>query len=165
MNLRGQQGYAMAVLLVGLSVMAIMLTVAMPVWKQETQREKEAELVFRGQQYARAIGLYGRKYANAMPPSIDVLVEQRFLRKKFKDPITNGDFQVILQGQVAPGSTPTGPSRGSATPGGAATNPIGGGRGGPTTSSLSTSTNGPVGGVSAVASKSKDKSIRIYNGR
>ncbi len=45
----------MAVLLVGMSVMAVMLTVAMPVWKQTTQREKETELVFRGEQYARAI--------------------------------------------------------------------------------------------------------------
>ena len=29
------------------------------------------------------------------PPSIDFLVQQRFLRKKYKDPITDGDFQII----------------------------------------------------------------------
>src|SRR4030088_701344 len=79
-------GYAMAALLVGLSITALMMTVALPVWKQAAQREKEAELVFRGQQYARAIGLFQRKNGpGTLPPNIDVLVEQRFIRKKFKD--------------------------------------------------------------------------------
>src|SRR4051794_15002375 len=41
------QGYAMAALLIAMSVMAIMMTVVMPVWKQAAQREKEEELVFR----------------------------------------------------------------------------------------------------------------------
>ena len=66
------------------------------------QREKEEELVFRGKQYVHAIGLFQRKFANAYPPNIDVLVEQRFLRKKFKDPITNDDFVPLPVGQGAP---------------------------------------------------------------
>ena len=82
----GQRGYAMAALMVALSVMAVMFTVVMPVWKHTAQREKEEELVFRGRQYVHAIGLFQRKFANAYPPNIDVLVEQRFLRKKFKLP-------------------------------------------------------------------------------
>jgi Tfp pilus assembly protein FimT len=59
----GDAGYAMAVLLVGLAIMSVMLTVAMPVWHQTAQREKEEELIFRGNQYARAVGLFQRKYA------------------------------------------------------------------------------------------------------
>jgi type II secretory pathway pseudopilin PulG len=93
----GERGYAMVVLLVSLSIMTVMMSVAMPVWKQMVQREKEAELVFRGEQYARAIGLFQRKNGpGTLPPSIDVLVEQRYLRKKYKDPITNDDFAPIL---------------------------------------------------------------------
>ena len=99
------QGYAMAALLVGLSVMAIMLTVAMLVWKQMTRREKEEELVFRGKQYIHAIGLFQRKIANTFPPNIDLLVEQKFLRKKFKDPITGEDFVPIPVGGAIPGQT------------------------------------------------------------
>ena len=38
--------------------MAILMTAAMPVWKHMAQREKEEELVFRGEQYAHAIGLF-----------------------------------------------------------------------------------------------------------
>ena len=109
----------MAALLVAMSILAIMMTVVMPVWKQTAQREKEEELVFRGKQYVHAIGLFQRKFANAYPPNIDVLVDQRFLRKKFKDPITNDDFAIIPVGQGAPGSQgQTGPTgqRGASGP-------------------------------------------------
>ena len=87
-----EAGYAMAALIVGMAVLAVMMTVAMPVWKQMVQREKEVELVFRGEQIAGSIRMFQRKFANAYPPSLDVLVEQKFLRKKYKDPITGEDF-------------------------------------------------------------------------
>src|SRR5262245_11870199 len=141
---RSDCGYAMAALLVGMAVLAILMTVAMPVWKQATQREKEEELIFRGLQYAHAIGLFQRKYANAFPPTIDVLVEQRFLRKKFKDPITNEDFVPLLAGQgggalgsATPGGIPTISTPGSGRSGigrsGASATPTPGGIGGGTT--------------------------------
>ena len=69
------------------------------------RREKEEELIFRGLQYSRALRLFATKYANASPPNLDVLVEQRFIRKKYKDPITNDDFQPVLAGQAVPGTT------------------------------------------------------------
>jgi type II secretory pathway pseudopilin PulG len=66
-----QSGYAMAALLVAMTIMAIMFTVAMPVWKQASTREKEEELVFRGEQIAHSIGMFQRKFANAYPPTLD----------------------------------------------------------------------------------------------
>ena len=96
---QGNRGYAMAALLVGMSVMAVLMSALLPVWSHMATREKEEELIFRGRQYARAIGLFQRKYANTAPPTIDLLVEQRFLRKKYKDPITNDDFQPIYANQ------------------------------------------------------------------
>jgi type II secretory pathway pseudopilin PulG len=169
-----QSGYAMAALLVALSVMAIMMTVVMPVWKQTSQREKEEELVFRGKQYVHAIGMFQRKFANAYPPNIDVLVDQRFLRKKFKDPITNDDFVPIPAGQAVPGTQAPGPQRGGTsttapggrgqTPSGQTTQPGAAGRtGGPPISSGSIGQTS--GGIQGVTSKSKDQSIRLYNGR
>src|SRR3954471_24260587 len=83
----GTRGYAMAALLVAMAVMAVLMSVAMPTWKQTLRRENEEELIFRGTQYARAIGAYQRKFANASPPSIDELITQRLLRKKYKDPL------------------------------------------------------------------------------
>ncbi len=98
----------MAALLVAMSVMAIVLSAAMPVWSQMIRRDKEEELIFRGTQYARAINQYQRKFASASPPSLDVLIEQRLLRKKFRDPLSpnkDGEFQLLyLQNQATTGT-------------------------------------------------------------
>src|SRR4029077_196685 len=102
--------------IVALSIMAIMMTVAMPTWRQMVQREKEAELIFRGQQYARAIGLFQKKSGpGVLPPNIDALVDGHYLRKKYKDPITGDDFDVLQAGAATttPGANtanPTAPS-------------------------------------------------------
>src|SRR5436190_10959605 len=90
-----ERGYAMVALLVLMAVMAVAMTVALPAWSTMARREREAELVFRGEQYARAIALFQRKYAGAFPPTVDVLITEHVLRKKYKDPITNEDFQTI----------------------------------------------------------------------
>jgi type II secretory pathway pseudopilin PulG len=179
-----ETGYAMAALIVAMGIMAMMMTVAMPVWKHAAQREKEEELVFRGLQYVHAIGVYQRKFANAYPPNVDILVEQRFLRKKFKDPITNDDFVVLPPGVSLPGA-PAQPGGQRGGIGGLTTPP---GRGGTSTTSPSSSQTtarqptsrgglAPIGsqpggtgggttaGVAGVTSKSKDQSIRLYNGR
>ena len=93
-----ERGFMMAALLVTLSVMAVLMGALVPVWSTAARREREEELVFRGEQYARAIMLFQRKYANARPPSVDVLLSERFLRKKYKDPITNEDFELLAAG-------------------------------------------------------------------
>jgi type II secretory pathway pseudopilin PulG len=158
----------MAALLVALSVMAVLATAAMPVWHQLTQREKEAELVFRGNQYVRAIRLFAAKAGpGVLPPNLDVLVQQRYLRKKYPDPITGKEFDLLapLQattpapGALTPGASPTagrggaGQSQPAAGSGAAIAPQAAGGRG------------GAAGGIMGVASKSKATSIRLYNGR
>jgi type II secretory pathway pseudopilin PulG len=158
----------MAALLVGLSVMAVMMSMALPVWSQFAKREKEAELIWRGQQYARAIALFQRKYANTFPPNVDILVEQRFLRKKYKDPITNDDFQPIpVAGGMPPGAIqPPGTPLGTPPPGGTTTTT------GPRPPQQPPQQPGMPGmvapqgiGIQGVVSKSKDSSIKVFNGR
>src|SRR3954471_9257603 len=117
----GERGYAMAALLVSLAVMLVLMTVAMPVWRTQTQREKEAELIFRGEQIARSINLYMRKMGGgSYPPNLDVLVQGRFLRQKYKDPMTEndpsmpmnqrGEWDVITAAGGVPGGGEGGPS-------------------------------------------------------
>jgi type II secretory pathway pseudopilin PulG len=158
----GNRGYAMAALLVAMSVMAVLMSALLPVWTHMATREKEEELIFRGRQYARAIGLFQRKYANTAPPTIDVLVEQRFLRKKYKDPITNDDFQPIYANQQGQGGGPgTSPvsQRPGQTPNARLSTPA--------QQQIQPGSNSGVGqgGVIGVTSKSKDASIKLYNGR
>ena len=153
----------MVALIVGMSIMAVLMTAVMPAWKQAAQREREAELIFRGQQYARAIGLFQRRAGpGVLPPNIDVLVDGHYLRKKYKDPITGEDFDLLTATQATtPGGTPPPAGRQGAGQTGSvarvATAPgaVTGGAPAPT----------GRGGIVGVASKSKAQSIRIYNGR
>ena len=177
----------MAALLVLMSVAAIAMTAALPVWKTMAQREKEEELIFRGNQYAHAIALFQRKYGGAFPPDLDVLVREKFLRRKYKDPITGGDFQIVGPGDAAAANLQP-PAAGAATPGGRATTPTGAtqqGLGQPAqqTGGIARGTAqggafnqpprpvgspggiGPSAGVMGVASKSTAKAFRVYNGR
>jgi len=167
-TLDGDRGHAFVALLVSIAIMTILMTAAMPVWRKAAQREREEELIFRGEQYAHAISLFQRKFAGAFPPSVQLLVDQKFLRRAYKDPITNSDFQVLYQTTqlAAPGM----PGAGGA-PAGAP----GAGRGptAPTQPTAPTTTfgtpggpsAGPTGGIVGVTSKSKERSIKIYNGR
>ena len=165
----------MAALLVALAVMAVLMSVALPVWRHEAQREKEEELVFRGQQYIRAIRLFQRR-PRPCPTSVDMLVQGHYLRKKYKDPITNDDFE-YLGAATRPGQ-PGQP--GQAQPGSraaaAAPQPAGGGSDahGPAPARAELDelvraacvSGGTVpGGMMGVRSKSKDESIRLYLGR
>src|SRR5688572_5313882 len=159
----GNRGYAMAALLVGLSVMAVLMGALLPVWTTMATREKEAELMFRGNQYARAIGLFQRKFANTPPPTIDILVEQRFLRKKYKDPITNDDFQPLYANQAMMPGSPTAPgTSGIGGPQSAQQRPPGGQMIQPGFGATGATA---AGGIIGVTSKSKETSLRVYNGR
>jgi hypothetical protein len=152
----------MAALLVAMSVMAVIMGALLPVWTTLATREKEAELVFRGNQYVRAIGLFQRKFANTNPPTIDLLVQQRFLRKKFKDPITNDDFQPIFANQALQGvSAPAGAQR----PGQQASASLSTPAQQTLQSGFGSTAAGAAGGIIGVTSKSKETSLRLYNGR
>ena len=160
---RAEKGYAMAALLVAMSVMAIVMSVAMPTWSHMIRRDKEEELIFRGTQYARAINQYQRKFANASPASLDVLIEQRMLRKKFRDPLSpnkDGEFQMLYlqtQGIMGPQGQSPGGSQGGSRGSGPQT---GGGLGG----SIGPSPSGR-GAIVGVASKNTGQSIKTYKGK
>jgi hypothetical protein len=144
-------GYIMVVLLIGMAVSAVWMSAMLPSWRHQAMREKEADLIFRGEQYARAIALYWRKNNQTLPPSIDVLVSQRYLRKKYLDPITGKEFLAV---------------------GGAGTSPFSsigqGGAQGRGAGPLPLSTQAQVGrlaGISGVRSTSTATSIVVYRGQ
>ena len=85
MDHRKEDGFVLVALLVGMAVAAVWLGAALPAWRQQALREKEGELIFRGEQYARAIVLYQKKNEGRYPRDIDQLVSERYLRKKWKD--------------------------------------------------------------------------------
>jgi len=101
--IRNSAGFAYIALLVAIIIIGISLTAAGKYWRNVTLRDKEEELLFRGDQYRQAIEQYylylGRRQ---YPPSIDDLLKdsrsavgKHHLRQKFKDPITGDDFVEI----------------------------------------------------------------------
>ena len=145
---RGDRGFALAAVICILTAAAILTAMMVPLRVMQSRREIEKELIFRGEEYVRAIQKYQRKYG-VYPSTIDDLVSRdglRFVRQKYKDPITGEDFRVIsvnadgsltgsltllsvpvstqpnaAPGVMPPGALPTGPSSGASNPSGAAT--------------------------------------------
>ena len=88
----------MAALVIFLTAASILLTISVPSYVMEAKREQEKELIFRGEEYTRAIQKYQRTL-NLLPTSVDDLLSSngtRFLRKAYADPISGEPWRVII---------------------------------------------------------------------
>jgi hypothetical protein len=143
--------------------MAVFMSAALPAWRHAARREKEAELLWRGRQYDRAIQLFRRTHSVPGPPNVDVLVQQKFLRKKYKDPITGADFElrpVSAVGEIS--DSPEGGTRRTGSQAQAQAQARARERRERLQARQRRSRGQLIGGV---RSKSKEKSILVLNGR
>jgi type II secretory pathway pseudopilin PulG len=94
MRRRKQAGYTLLMVVFMVAAMIIVAAAATPNILTQGRREKEAEMVWRGQQYARAVGLYYRKFGK-YPTKVEDLTRQtngaRFLRQAYTDPMNKDD--------------------------------------------------------------------------
>lgn len=106
---RRQRGYTMALLLGLCVVMGILLLKGTPNLIKMNQRELEQELIFRGQEYALALKRYRLK-TGGFPLNLEDLtkVRPRIIRRLWKDPITNDDFEPVYAVQVGAVGVKTG---------------------------------------------------------
>ncbi len=96
-TLRRDAGFSLAALIFFTTAASIFIAAAVPAYQMQAKREVEEELIFRGEEYVRGIQKYQRRLG-IYPTSIDQLVETnglRFIRRKYKDPVTGKDFRVI----------------------------------------------------------------------
>ncbi len=103
-SIGNQRGFTYIGLLAILVIIGISMGAAGKYWQNVVARDKEEELLFRGDQYRRAIELYyyavpGRPQ---YPRTIDDLLQdprstagKRYLRRKYKDPVSGEDFVVV----------------------------------------------------------------------
>lgn len=149
-----ERGFALVIVLAGITVMMILMGAAVPTWRYVMQDDREQELFFRGDQIAGAIEQYQRKNGQAFPPSFEVLVKGKYLRKAYKDPmVKDGKWKIVRPGEAIPVSaTPTAGAspRPSPTPPPSAFGPAGG---------------TGIGAIAGVVSLSHENSLRLYNGR
>jgi type II secretory pathway pseudopilin PulG len=135
----GQRGYVLLAVMLLMTLMLLTLSIELPRIGQQIKREKEEELIHRGNEYKNAIKRFYRKNGR-YPLSIDDLEKGnnlRFLRKRYKDPFTGkDDWRLLHVGEVqlnlgggANATTPLPTFGGGPTPqpisGGAAGTPTG----------------------------------------
>jgi len=121
-----QSGYVLITLMLFVALLGIAALGRITQAEFQSKRDREEELVHRGVQYARAVRLFFKK-TGRYPTRIEELENtnnQRFLRKRYKDPITGQDFKLLRVGDVkltfGPGIT--GGINPAAMPGGQAMN-------------------------------------------
>ncbi|HVR69569.1 MAG TPA: type II secretion system protein [Vicinamibacteria bacterium] len=153
-----EAGFSLVAAAASITIMLVLMGVAMPSWRYVMQNAREEELLFRGTQIVEAIERYQKKHGSAPPVSLEMLVKGKFLRKEYKDPMTQkGEWRFIRPGEAIvqpPGAGEVRPGRPTPTP--AAT---------PRSGFGSSSPRGPLGPFIGVASTSTDQSLRVFNGR
>lgn len=102
-----QSGFTYLMLLWWVAISGVMLMALAQRWSIEAQRQKEMELVFRGNQIKRAIEAYAKvpvkeAAASNYPPSLEDLLEDKrlsdprhHLRRLWPDPLTGGAWGLI----------------------------------------------------------------------
>ncbi len=99
---RAERGYILLLLMLFVALMAIAAGALAPTIAFRVRRDREEEMIHRGVQYSRAIRRYVKK-TGRYPTRLEDLENTnnvRFLRKRYKDPITGEDFKLLHVGEV-----------------------------------------------------------------
>lgn len=99
-----QSGFAYLYVLMLIALIGMGLAAAGTLWRTDSQRAREAELLFIGGQYRQAIRSYHQldPAQPRLPQSVDDLLEDdrrpkpvRHLRRAYRDPLTGGELALI----------------------------------------------------------------------
>lgn len=95
----GRKGYALLIAVAAINIFTIMALMARSMWETEIQRDLEEELLFRARQYKNAIEFYVKKNNNLFPLGFQDLYDKKFLRKLYKDPMSDtGNWDIVMVG-------------------------------------------------------------------
>lgn len=100
-------GYVLFGVLIGITLLGVGLTAAVTLWSQAVQREDEAELLFRGEAIVRALERFQQDRPGTLPETLDELVEGRYLRRVWRDPMTGRSFRILRAEAAAAPATST----------------------------------------------------------
>ena len=105
---RSERGYILLMLMLFVTLMVIAAGVVAPTIAFRVRRDREEEMIHRGTQYSRAIQRYVKK-TGRYPSRLEDLENTnniRFLRRRYKDPVTGKDFKLLHVGEVQLTSSP-----------------------------------------------------------
>jgi len=98
----GKSGYALITAIIAINIFAIFSLMASSMWQREIGRENEGEMIFRGNQYVRAITEYRKKHPNTFPPDVEILEKEKFIRKLYIDPVSEtGEWNYVVKSRNA----------------------------------------------------------------
>jgi len=135
-----ERGYTLVALIVAIAVMSILMAAAVPIWSHLMKREREKELLFRGNQYVEAIDRFYRKFGR-LPLQIEELQKTKCIRRHYPDPMTKDGQWELIRFTGGPRQA------GRRLPGSKSAQPL------------------ATGSIIGVVSKSREKSILIYQGK
>jgi type II secretory pathway pseudopilin PulG len=98
-------GYILITMMLFLSLLAIAALAVLPDIALQVKRDREEELIHRGLGYSRGIRRFYKKFGR-YPTKIEDLENTntlRFIRKRYKDPVTGQDFKILRVGDVGLG--------------------------------------------------------------
>lgn len=102
---RGQEGYTLVGVLILVAIVNIGLAVVVTSWRTIDTRAREAELIWRGEQIARAIVCHGVTEATEPLEKLEQLVESNCLRALYLDPMSrDGKWRILRQSDVTDGT-------------------------------------------------------------
>src|SRR5271166_172666 len=96
-------GYMLLAVLLIMALMIIAATLEAPRMVQQMKRDREEEMIHRGTEYARAIKKFYKKFGRypANLEQLDNTNQIRFLRKRYKDPLTkDGKWKLLTYGDI-----------------------------------------------------------------
>lgn len=103
--MRREEGFTLLGLLVVVALVNISLAVAMTSWVTIGKRAKEAELIWRGQQYVRALRCY-QEQEGALPEELDELLDNDCIRALYPEPMSSsGEWRVIRESELQQSAT------------------------------------------------------------
>lgn len=97
-----ERGYILLMLMLFFALLAIAAGALAPSIAFRVRRDREEEMIHRGVQYSRALRRFVKK-TGRYPTRLEDLENTnniRFLRKRYKDPITGKDFKLLHVGEV-----------------------------------------------------------------
>jgi len=98
-------GYVLFGVLIGITLLGVGLTAAVTLWSQAVQREDEAELLFRGEAIVRALERFQQDRPGTLPETLDELVDGKYLRQAWLDPMTGRGFRILRAEEAAAPAT------------------------------------------------------------
>lgn len=108
-HLQDQRGSALLIVLVMIVIVGLVAGIAGTSWQTTRQRAREVELLWRGDQYRRAIQSYSEagsgtkgKQPGQFPAKLEDLIKdprslatKKHIRRLYNDPMTGGDWDLV----------------------------------------------------------------------